>query len=146
MKRQQFLKQLALLPPLAWMAVACKKSFPSTPTVVTGKVIDENGLPVEGVEFQFSGIYKKGFIAIGTTFDLTTQSDKDGIYKFSQIVPSNTDGADILPQSNTKFDLEFVYQILLFLNGKYVIIGNPIPIQRNQYGTTVIINFQIRKK
>lgn len=144
MKRQAFIKALSILP-VALMQ-ACQKSFPSTPTIVTGKVIDENNLPVEGVEFQFSGIYKKGISGGGSTFNLRTQSDKDGVYRFSQVIPDATDDASIKVESNAKFDFNFKYQVLFFFNGKYDDTGSLIPVQQSAYGTTVTLNFQIRKR
>ena len=79
MKREQFIKSLALsILPLALLQ-ACKKSLPSTPTVITGKVIDENNMPVEGFMFSFSGIDKKNLINGLPTFLERQKTDKQGI-------------------------------------------------------------------
>ncbi len=143
MKRKQFLNALTAFPILA--VAACEKGFPSTPTVVTGKVIDENNLPVEGVEFIYGGARQKGLSYI-PTFDINILTDKEGIYKGSFIVTGDTDFVTLKPIGNAKFDFTFKYDVLFLLNGIYTIVGSPIPIQRNEYGTIVTLNFQIKKR
>lgn len=59
MKRRQSLRLLGLFP--AWLA-ACKGKFPSAPTVVTGKVVDEDGLPVKDIKFTLEGNKRKGIL------------------------------------------------------------------------------------
>jgi hypothetical protein len=143
MKRRQFISTATTLPLLA--LAACEKNLPSTPTIVTGKVTDENNLPVEGVEFLFYGTDKKGLSGI-PTFDLSATSDKEGIYRFSQVIPNGTDNASILPQESNKFRFGIDYSIFFYKDGIANAATAPIEIERKKYGKENVINFQIRKK
>ena len=76
MKREQFIKSLALsILPLVVLQ-ACQRRLPSAPTVITGKVIDENNMPVEGFMFSFSGIDKKNLINGLPTFLERQKTDR----------------------------------------------------------------------
>ncbi len=146
MKRRQLLKLLGLAPPL-WLA-ACKDKLPSTPTVVKGKIIDENGKPLEGAGLRLSGTDVKGF-AGAETFSITAESDKDGGYKLSQLIPKNTDRISILPMHTDKVPLnigvgDFVsYQLK---NSIYDKVTAPHDIPRSSWGKTTIINYQFKKR
>jgi hypothetical protein len=146
MKRQAFIKALSILP----MALlqACEKSFPDTPTIVTGKVIDENNMPVEGVTFSFSGAEVKGISPI-PTFRIQGATNKEGIYSLSQVIPNDTSFSNFSPISYKKsffFSGREEYTILILRTGTYEEVIEPIPVQREEYGGTVTFNFQIRKR
>lgn len=125
---------------------SCKKDkFPSTPTIITGKVIDENEIPIEGYQFQFSGKDKTNFLNSNITFDSKFETNKDGVYSTSIMVPSNTSSTTFkpigfkLPGGN--FDP--LYQnIFVFIDGKYL---PPYNISKIKYGVTNTYNFQVIK-
>jgi hypothetical protein len=88
---------LGVVPPL--VLEACKKEVVIPPTIVTGKVTDESGLPVDGVEFLFFGIEKQDLFREVHTFDEKQTTNKDGIYKFTISVPLNTQEFSLKVQS-----------------------------------------------
>lgn len=135
MKRRQTLRLLGSLP--IWLA-ACKGKFPSAPTVVTGKVVDENGLPAEGIELTLVGNKKKGVSPI-PTFDERTKTDSDGKYTLSHVVSSNTDFVVFRIDTGTQY-IPYIER-----DGQYEILGSSIIIQQKNYGKTKTINLQVRK-
>ena len=141
MKRRQLLKFMAL--PLL-LASSCKEEPPDVPTIVTGQVIDENGLPLEGAGLSFGGEDNRGFSGI-TTFGLTTETDKNGTFRFSYIIPKNTDDVSILPRSTQKVKYDVDYEAYIFLNGNYTQVTSPHFIPRSDWGKSTIINYQFRK-
>ena len=95
MKRRKFLIALGVVHP--FVLSACKKDeFPKTPTVITGKVIDENNKPVEGWELLFYGIERNGTSAVDT-FAEQQFIDSNGVFSFSVGVPPNTDSVKFRP-------------------------------------------------
>ncbi|WP_149240747.1 hypothetical protein [Dyadobacter sp. 32] len=147
MKRRKLLQILGLIPP-ALLAASCKEKLPSTPTIVTGKIIDENGLPLEGAGLRLSGTDVKGF-AGAETFSITAESDKDGNYKLSQLIPKDTDRIGILPRSTDKVPLnigigDFVsYQLK---NSSYDKVTAPHDIPSSEWGKTVTLHYQFKKR
>ena len=133
MKRRKFLIALGVVPPLVFSSCG-KDEFPSTPTVITGKVVDENDKPVEGVKFRFSGFYLKGISPI-PTFSLDTETNKDGIYNVSYIITNGE--AEFLPKEDPKFN------IYVLKNNQYIIASGVGPLI---LGETNTFNFQIRKR
>ena len=85
MKRRIFLIALGVVPPL--FLAACKKEIVIPPTIVTGKVTNESGLPVDGVEFLLFGVEKQDLFREVQTFNEKQTTNKDGTYKFSINVP-----------------------------------------------------------
>ena len=79
---------LGVMPPL--VLSACKKEVVIPPTIVKGKVTDESGLPVNGIEFLLFGVEKQGLFREVQTFNEKQTTNKDGNYNFSINVPSNT--------------------------------------------------------
>ncbi|MDF7819820.1 hypothetical protein P1X15_19520 [Runella sp. MFBS21] len=145
MKRRQFLSLVSII--LILTLISCEKTLTSTPTIVTGRVIDENNTPVEGVEFRFSGYDQKNAFSHSETFYLTALTDKDGIYYLSQVIPNGTDNANILPLETSKFRFGMDYNIFLYKDAvATTLVGRPIEIQSKNYGKTNTFNFQIRKK
>lgn len=73
---------------------SCLDTLPSTPTIVKGKIVDENGDPLEGAGLRLTGVNLKGFSGYDT-FSITTESDRNGMYELSHIVPKNTEQISI---------------------------------------------------
>ncbi len=148
MKRRKFLIALGVVPPL--VLGACKKdpNWPSTPTIIKGKVIDENNMPVESWDFLFIGIEKKGIYGVDT-FSEQKLTDVNGLYSFSVVIPQNTDKIDFYPlgfrfddklnRKNSNVDIFFER------DGKYIRYNSPAPNPSPIPGEINIINFQIRK-
>lgn len=141
MKRRKFLSVVGIIPLLT--LAACEKNLPSTPTIVTGKVTDENNLPVEGVEFLFSGNTRSGLSVINT-FNVREISNTIGSYTLSKIIPSNTDQAEL--KIVGFFSISPNHTLWFLQNGIYMELGNPVTIPSSGYGKTNTFNFQIRKK
>jgi hypothetical protein len=110
---------------------------------VTGKVTDENNLPVEGVEFLFSGNTRSGLSVINT-FSIRETSNTLGAYTLSKVIPSNTDQAEL--KIVGVFSISPNHTIWILRNGIYEELGNPVNIPSSGYGKTNTFNFQIRKK
>lgn len=139
MKRRNFLIALGVLPPLVFSSCG-KAEFPASPTVITGKVVDENDKPVEGVKFRFSGFYLKGISPI-PTFDVDGETNKDGIYSVSYVVTNGE--AEFLPQNSPKYDFNSQFNIFVWKNNQYVKVNGVGPLI---YGEKNTFNFQIRKR
>ncbi|WP_025765330.1 hypothetical protein [Dyadobacter tibetensis] len=143
MKRRQLLQFLAL--PL-FLASSCKEKLPDAPTIVTGKVIDENGLPLEGAGLSFYGVDNRGWSGI-PTFDLTIETDKDGTYRFSSIVPKDTDDVRLFSITTSKVIIDNQnYEVYLLLEGQYQPEASPYSIPRSDWGKSTILNYQFRKR
>jgi hypothetical protein len=145
-KRRQLLKLLGLVPLV--LLFSCKDKQPSTPTIVKGKIIDENGNPLEGAGLRLSGVKLKGFSGFDT-FSITAESDKDGMYELSQVAPQNTDQISILPRTTDKVPLDMGfggYHHYIFIGGKYVELGAPYDIPLSDWGKTITLNYQFIKK
>ncbi len=148
MKRRKLLQILGLAPPALLIAASCKEKLPTSPTIVTGKIIDENGLPLEGAGLRLSGTDVKGFAGT-TTFSITTESDKDGNYKLSQIIPKNTDHISILSMSTDRVpkDQGFGgYHPYVSRNSSFVPESAPRDIARENWGKTSTLNYQFIKQ
>jgi hypothetical protein len=117
MKRRKFLIALGVVPPLVLEACKKEKFYPSTPTIFTGYVIDENGKPVEGTGFQFSG--NTGGFNPRSVFNLNTRTDAKGYYYLEQIIPEETGDLNFKP---TVGDYKFpdgLYERQCLVNGVY---------------------------
>ncbi|HEV7347807.1 carboxypeptidase-like regulatory domain-containing protein [Telluribacter sp.] len=134
MKRRQILKLLKALP--AGILIACQNNFPSTPTVATGKIVDENEMPLEGVSIHLYGFKVKGFSPI-PTFEERTKTDKDGTYRLSYVVPRGTHEVRVFPEVNLL--------IKQGINGRYEKVTAPTRVPSEDYGKKLIYNFQIIK-
>lgn len=144
MKRRKFIMAL-LLPVAAWM-VGCKK-YESWDTIVKGRVVDGNNQPVEGVNFSFFGINQTGILKQESTFGITGQSDSEGYYQLSYLIPSSTDIAQLIGVDTTAFDLGETHD--LFIEnpaGQYIQLGGPVGILPKDFGKTTVFNFLLRKR
>ena len=147
MNRRKLLQILGLIPPTL-LAASCEIKLPSTPTIVTGKIIDENGLPLEGAGLRLSGSQLKGFSG-RDTFSIYMESGKEGMYRLSQLVPKETNAISILPYSTNKVPLDQGfggYHHYIFLNEVYVELGAPYDIPRSAWGKTTTLNYQFVKQ
>jgi len=146
MKRRKFLIALGVVPPL--VLSACKKDeLPKTATVITGKVIDENNMPVEGWELLFYGIERKG-ISGADTFAEQKFTDSNGVFSFSITIPSDTVNVRFGPLG-FRFDDKLNrknpdYLIFIEVGGKFEARikdeASPVIGKENTY------NYQIKKK
>ena len=143
MKRRKLLQILGLIPS-ALLAVACKEKLPTTPTIVTGKIIDENGLPLEGAGLRLTGVRDQGYSPV-PIFSITVETDKDGIYKLSRLLPKETDQLSILPNPTDRVPVNVGfadYVTYIFLDGHYGQLGAPYFIPRSEWGKTTTLNYQ----
>lgn len=83
MNRRKLLRTLGSFP-LVLLAVSCERKIFSRATIITGKVIDQDGNPLEGVPFDFYGERKTGFSGV-PTFHISAVSDSTGQYQLSKI-------------------------------------------------------------
>lgn len=54
------------------ISTSCKDRFTGQPTIVTGKVVDENGNPVGGIGLDLEGINQNGITQLIPTFRTQT--------------------------------------------------------------------------
>lgn len=145
MKRRKLLQLLGLIPP-ALLAASCEEKLPTSPTIVTGKVIDENGLPLEGAGLRLSGTDVKGFAGT-TTFSITAESGKDGTYELSQIIPKNTNHISILSMYTDKVPTgNQGYTPYVFRNNGFVPEAAPVDIARQNWGKITTLNYRFIKQ
>ena len=144
MKRKQLWLWLLLLPPLLQ---SCEKKYPNAETIITGKIVDENDKPMEGVEFYFGGFKYKGISPI-PTFSLWSKSNKAGVYYFSQIISSSSKNIEFYP--SYLLNLPTNYKLNILINGDYLpFYGIPQKdgdIPSIKYGKTNTYNFKLVKK
>ncbi|WP_428666462.1 hypothetical protein [Runella sp.] len=144
MKRRKFITAL-LLPATAWM-VGCKK-YDSWDTIVKGRVVAENNQPVEGVKFQFYGVKETRVFKQEFTFDTTGQSNREGYYQLSYLIPSSTDIAQLIGVDTTAFDLGKTHDLLIENPaGQYIQLGGPVGVLPKDFGKTTVFNFLLRKR
>ena len=148
MKRRKFLIALGVMPPL--VLSACKKdpNWPLTGTTITGKVIDENNLPVEGFGFTFGGTKRIGITAVDTFFEMG-KTNSNGIFSITASIPQDTGKVDFLVngfsfddklnRKNSDIDIFFER------DGKYIRYNSPVPNPTPIPGEINTINFQIKK-
>lgn len=143
MKRRKLLQILGLIPP-ALLAASCKEKLPSTPTIVTGTIIDESGKPLEGAGLKMSGI-KWDFTTPTPTKVVSIESNTDGFYELSMTVPDGTEELSILPYSTITVPLNLGagnFVAYLLINGIATKITAQYPIPRSDWGKNATLNFQ----
>ncbi|PWJ59670.1 hypothetical protein CLV98_102504 [Dyadobacter jejuensis] len=147
MKRRQLLKLLGLASPTLLIAASCKEKLPTSPTIVTGKIIDEKGLPLEGAGLRLSGTNWKGFTPVPTFLSVTAESDKDGNYKLSQLIPKDTEVVSILSMATDKVPTgNQGYVPYVSRNNSFVPETAPVDIARENWGKTTTLNYQFIKQ
>lgn len=123
----------------------CKEKLPSTPTIVTGKIVDENNQPMSGIIFELYGIDQTGILKRHETFNIKSESDKDGKYEVSVLIPNTTNQVTFRISAMNPLRIFNNYQTF-YLNGLiYEPFQDDVEIQREKYGKTTTINFQLRK-
>jgi hypothetical protein len=148
MKRRQLLKFLGLAPPALLIGSSCQQKSPSSLTIITGTVIDGSGLPLPGAGLMLVGKKYKGNTPVPTFLAVTTESDNQGVYKFSKLIPKDTGTLTLLPYSTPKVSLDEGlggYKHYIFLNGKYVELGSTYSIPQSDWGKTITLNYQFVK-
>lgn len=118
MKRRLFLQGLALAPPL--LLTACGKELPYTATIITGIVLDENDVPIQGIKFVFGG--NTGGINPKDTFYEETVSDATGHYYLEKIIPQGTVSVSLIPNLTSLTLPKYTqasYIVLCFVDGVY---------------------------
>ena len=145
MKRRKMLRLLGLAPPV--FLVSCRDAkVPSAPTIVIGKVIDENDMPIEGASIRMYGIKQQGLSGTGT-FSIDTLTGKDGNYTLSYVVPRGTDFVKVsLEGTSTINDQTNNYYVQRNGTGLYVKPGNDPELLWGDYGKKTTINFQYKKR
>lgn len=149
MKRRKFLISLGVVPPL--VIASCEKDFPlpTTLTIINGKVIDENNMPVKDWGFTFSG-YDATRIPNVNTFAENTLTNKDGIYNFSLVIPQSTSYINFNPigiiENGAISEKTLLYKIFFERDGKYIPFNSSAPNPTPKIGESNTINFQIIKK
>lgn len=153
MNRRKLLSTLGVFP-LALLAISCERKIFSRPTIITGKVIDQDGNPLKGVPFDFEG-FKKTTISGVPTFLISAKSDSAGQYQLSQNIPKGTDAAWFFLRGNEKVRPVFSennihepsdYKVYVQKDGNYELLtGDLIDILRSQWGKTNTFNFKYEK-
>ena len=136
MKRRKFLLALGVVPPLL-QACASDLPVPTTPTIFTGTVINENDKPIKDFNVFFTG--DTGGFNPKSTFELRTQTDEKGYYYLEKLIPTGTIGITFKPEGNSIYT-PGLYDFLCLVNGVY---QSPIPWitgKRNEF------NFKIFKR
>jgi hypothetical protein len=147
MKRRKFLIALGVVPPLVISSCRKTEPLPTTPTVITGKVIDENNMPVEGWELMFYGSKLNG-ISATSTFQEQKMTDVNGLFSFSVVVPQDTGKVGFAPLA-FRFDDKLNrkntdYLIFVEVGGKFEprIKDEAPPV----VGKSNTYNYQIKRK
>jgi hypothetical protein len=141
MKRTVSLLLICLIP--ACFIAACKDPYPSAPTTVTGRIVDESGKPLEGVVLGLTGLDKIGVASGVPTFSVVSETNADGEYTLSYVVPRATDFVEFSTSSNA-VDGVF-YRAFIDYGDRYDLYRG-VSIPRKDYGKTTIVNFQFRKR
>ncbi len=146
MKRRKLLKLLGLTPAGLLIASSCKEKLPSTPTIVTGKIIDENGLPLEGAGLRLTGRNIEGITGGYATFSIYMESDKEGRYKLTQLLPKDTDEVTIASMSTSKIIVDNQnYEVYILEGTIYYLETSPYNIPRTSWGKATTLNYQFIK-
>ena len=145
MKRRKMLRLLGLAPPV--FLVSCRDAkVPSAPTIVIGKVIDENDMPIEGASIRMYGIKQQGLSGTGT-FSIDTLTGKDGNYTLSYVVPRGTDFVNVSAEGSSTVTekTHFIYAQKNGI-GSNVIPASDAELRGGDYGKTTTVNFQYKKR
>ncbi|CAG4999817.1 hypothetical protein DYBT9275_02314 [Dyadobacter sp. CECT 9275] len=151
MKRRQILKLLGASP-LATLLLACESPVPRKDTIVTGTVIDQDGMPLKGVPFNFNGDKKTGSSGV-PTFSVDAVTDSLGQFKISQHVPKGTDSTWFFLERNeeiipifSEITINGNYKVSMEKDGKYQELhGDFFEIPRDKWGKTITFNFKYKK-
>ena len=131
--------------------------------IVTGKVVDEYDKPIKGFALNMYGTDNK-FFRVDITFNTNSLTDTNGMYRLWQVIPDETDIIDIDMTQGAEFiaggiltnsrgealsdsfgilDCAIYFQ----LDSSYrEISGSDYTIPSSDYGKTITLNYQLRKK
>lgn len=145
MDRREALRLLGLIP--SSLLFSCENNFPNTPTIITGKVSDENGDPVKGILISFWGSRRSG-IKSPLTFTEQIATNEMGLYQLSAIIPDSTDSTGVAVEEINPDDpnAPFPYLAYSFSNGIASIPGTAFSVPTNKYGSTITLDFLLRKR
>jgi hypothetical protein len=123
----------------------CNEKTPETPTIIVGKVIDENGLPVKGAGIVFYGIHEMGLSGY-ETFSNKVETDKNGTYSISEVLSDKTTSLETAPTSTDSISIQLGgYKPYIFIEGKYVPFASTYILPRDNWGKTLTLNYQFLK-
>lgn len=126
--------------------ISCEQKLPNVTTIVTGKVVDEQGKPVEGVVFQLNGLKKKGISPI-PTFDAYSTTDSTGRFEIAHLITKETEQVYLDPASSTLYDLQRDYIFFYVLDdGSTSRVTASLRIPSDRYGKTTTVNYLMRKR
>ncbi len=137
MKRRFFLQGVALAPPLLLQACLSNPK-PIPPTIFTGFVTDENGIPIKDFEFYFGG--NTGGFNPKSTFEKNTKTDEKGYYYLEQIVNLDITVDVTFKASGNIMYTSALYDFLCLVKGIY---QSSVPFI---VGTKNEFNFKIVKR
>ncbi|MDQ6482137.1 carboxypeptidase-like regulatory domain-containing protein [Dyadobacter sp. LHD-138] len=144
MKRRQILKLIGTFSPILWVA-SCKEKLPATPTIVTGRVVDQNNVPLEGARIIMIGAERAGLSGF-EKFSVFSDTDQQGNYTLSQILPKGTDYVIVQSESTSKVSIDEGNYIPYFeINGNYVLESSSYILSGSNFDKKTILNFQYRK-
>ncbi len=123
------------------LGIVNKEPF-AVPTTVTGRVLDEKGMPAVGTKVSFFGREsKKNGIYI--TFDIVQSVSTDGSYNIVTIIPPKTDSV-ILRIEFSDYNF-FLYTFSIKVNGQLKSKTNSVKILAEHYGKETVVDFQLRR-
>ncbi len=112
------------------------------PTVVTGRILDEKGMPATGTKVSFFGreSRKNG---IHITFDIVQRVAADGSYRIATVIPPKT-GSAILRIEFSDYNF-FLYTFDVKVNGELKGRNNSVEIATERHGKKTVADFQLRR-
>ncbi len=112
------------------------------PTVVTGKVLDEKGMPATGTKVSFFGRASKRN-GVYITFDIVQRVAADGSYRIATVIPPKTDST-ILRIEFSDYNF-FLYTFDVKVNGEPEDRNNSVEIVTERHGKKTVVDFQLRR-
>lgn len=143
MNRRKMICLLGSSPVL--LLLSCDKGFPDSPTIITGKVIDQDGEPIAGVAVGFIG-KERASVSMVPTFEAMTNTQADGSYRIEQVVPDSTDSSNIGIRRFPQVDIDtFGYIFFISVDGGTERELTLYTVNEEKYGTAITVNFIVKK-
>lgn len=114
----------------------------SLPTVISGKVLDQRGLPAENTKISFFGRGLKSN-DVYLTFDIVQRIGEDGSFEISTVIPRKTASA-ILRIESSGYNF-FQYSFGVKINGEEIGKPNSVEISSEYYGKKTTVDFQLQR-
>ncbi|SOE21342.1 hypothetical protein SAMN06298216_1814 [Spirosomataceae bacterium TFI 002] len=132
---------------------ACERDLPKKPTIINGKVLDENENPIPFVFVYFYGTGSKGLQGADITFYQQMVTLEDGSFLFSKITPKETVEYNFaalgeLDQKRTP-QIPEGFKYIYYFNDKIVSdfkIGGFLSIDENLLKDTLTVKIKLTKK